>query len=453
MGDIWPDLVVLLTIPADVTAERMRRRQLDRFEQAGDDFHARVERGFAAMAEAEPERWVGRRRHAVEGRRRGRDPRRRRGAAGTVSAATASIWDAVVGQPVAVERLTRAAAAPVHAYLFVGPAGLDQEGGGARLRGAAARLRRPGASATPNWRCAASIPTCTRWRVSAPSITVRAGARDRAARIAGPDRGRSQGDDPRRVPPASRPRARRSCSRRSRSRRRRRRSSILADFVPHDLITISSRCARDRVPDDPGAATSSSGCARKASPTDAAREAAASAGGSIERARVLASDPDLADRRRAFADGATPARRHRRDRDADRRRSAGAHRGRGRRRSPNARRPRSPSSTSGSPATASVAAASKTLEDRHKRELRRHRTDELLAGLTVIAGSYRDAMVAGTAGDPTQVAAGVTRDPRRDGGVRAQPQRIADAAGPTVVASRAVQRVPPLGCHGSTEQV
>ena len=58
MGDIWPDLVVLLTIPADVTAERMRRRQLDRFEQAGDDSHARVDRGFATMAELEPERWV-----------------------------------------------------------------------------------------------------------------------------------------------------------------------------------------------------------------------------------------------------------------------------------------------------------------------------------------------------------------------------------------------------------
>ena len=58
MGEIWPDLVVLLTIPPDVTAARMRRRQLDRFEQAGDDFHARVDRGFAAMAELEPDRWA-----------------------------------------------------------------------------------------------------------------------------------------------------------------------------------------------------------------------------------------------------------------------------------------------------------------------------------------------------------------------------------------------------------
>jgi len=58
MGDVWPDLVLLLTIPADVTAARMRKRQLDRFEQAGEQFHARVERGFAAMAAAEPERWA-----------------------------------------------------------------------------------------------------------------------------------------------------------------------------------------------------------------------------------------------------------------------------------------------------------------------------------------------------------------------------------------------------------
>ena len=75
---------------------------------------------------------------------------------------------------------------------------------------------------------------------------------------------------------------------------------ILADFVPHDLVTISSRCARiefrtiqagdieQRLRDEGVAA-------------DAAREAADSAGGSIERARVLASDPGFADRRRAFA--------------------------------------------------------------------------------------------------------------------------------------------------------
>ena len=58
MGGIWPDLVVLLMVPQDVSAERLRKRQLDRFEQAGDDFHGRVVRGYAAMAETEPDRWV-----------------------------------------------------------------------------------------------------------------------------------------------------------------------------------------------------------------------------------------------------------------------------------------------------------------------------------------------------------------------------------------------------------
>jgi dTMP kinase len=58
VGDTWPDLVLLLTVPDDVTARRMSKRELDRFEQAGDDFHGRVQKGFAKMAAADPERWV-----------------------------------------------------------------------------------------------------------------------------------------------------------------------------------------------------------------------------------------------------------------------------------------------------------------------------------------------------------------------------------------------------------
>jgi DNA polymerase III subunit delta' len=51
----------------------------------------------------------------------------------------------------------------------------------------------------------------------------------------------------------------------------------------------------------------------------------------------------------------------------------------------------------------------KTLDERHKRELRRHRTDELLAGLTVLAATYRDALVAGTVARPSGVVDAVTR--------------------------------------------
>jgi dTMP kinase len=58
MGGIWPDLVILLTVPAEVTADRLRKRQLDRFERAGDEFYRRVDDGFAALAAAERDRWA-----------------------------------------------------------------------------------------------------------------------------------------------------------------------------------------------------------------------------------------------------------------------------------------------------------------------------------------------------------------------------------------------------------
>ena len=38
-----------------------------------------------------------------------------------------SVWDGVVGQQRAVAQLTHAAAAPVHAYLFVGPPGCTKD--------------------------------------------------------------------------------------------------------------------------------------------------------------------------------------------------------------------------------------------------------------------------------------------------------------------------------------
>jgi dTMP kinase len=55
---IWPSTVVLLDTPDEVIAERMSRRDLDRFEAAGDEFHARVLAGFRAMAAADTDRWI-----------------------------------------------------------------------------------------------------------------------------------------------------------------------------------------------------------------------------------------------------------------------------------------------------------------------------------------------------------------------------------------------------------
>jgi DNA polymerase-3 subunit delta' len=322
-----------------------------------------------------------------------------------VSTSTGSIWDSVVGQPVAVDRLTRAAAAPVHAYLFVGPAGSTKK---EAARAFAALLL---GSDDPTQRTAELVlrgehPDVREIaRVGASISFPQAREIVRLASLAPVEGERKvmileefhlvlpEGaaillktiEEP---PPSTT-------------------FLILADFVPHDLITISSRCARiefrtiqasdieQRLRDEGVGA-------------DAAREAAASAGGSIARARVLASDPDLADRRLAFAavprqlDGtgstvmrivddllarieaaATPLAERQAHEvvELDERIARYGERGSGK----------------------------KTLDERHKRELRRHRTDELLAGLTVIAGSYRDAMVDGTAGEPTRVAAAVAR--------------------------------------------
>lgn len=58
VGTHWPHLVLLLDAAPEVLERRMRGRQLDRFEQEGDDFHRRVRDGFRQMAVDEPARWV-----------------------------------------------------------------------------------------------------------------------------------------------------------------------------------------------------------------------------------------------------------------------------------------------------------------------------------------------------------------------------------------------------------
>ncbi|MEL6889962.1 MAG: dTMP kinase [Actinomycetota bacterium] len=57
-GGLWPDVVVFVDTPDDVIAERMSRRNLDRFEAAGPAFHDRVIAGFRTMAAADPARWI-----------------------------------------------------------------------------------------------------------------------------------------------------------------------------------------------------------------------------------------------------------------------------------------------------------------------------------------------------------------------------------------------------------
>ncbi len=54
---LLPDLVVLLTVPAQESVRRTGGAR-DRIEDAGAEFHQRVADGFAAQAAADPGRWV-----------------------------------------------------------------------------------------------------------------------------------------------------------------------------------------------------------------------------------------------------------------------------------------------------------------------------------------------------------------------------------------------------------
>ena len=54
---LWPDLVVLLEVPATVAMSRLGATP-DRMEAAGEEFHDRVARGYRALAATEADRWV-----------------------------------------------------------------------------------------------------------------------------------------------------------------------------------------------------------------------------------------------------------------------------------------------------------------------------------------------------------------------------------------------------------
>jgi dTMP kinase len=56
----WPDLAVLVDVPNEEAAARLAAagRAADRLEAEGHGFHLRVRKGFRALADASPDRWV-----------------------------------------------------------------------------------------------------------------------------------------------------------------------------------------------------------------------------------------------------------------------------------------------------------------------------------------------------------------------------------------------------------
>ncbi|HMS90051.1 MAG TPA: AAA family ATPase [Acidimicrobiales bacterium] len=178
---------------------------------------------------------------------------------------------------------------------------------------------------------------------------------------------------------------------------------VLADELPPGLVTIASRCVRvdfAPVPTDAIVAR----LVADGVPAERAAEAAGFAGGDLRRARLLATDERLALRVAAWRDlprhldgkGAAATRavadlrgaiddveaplRARQDQevaDLQERIERYGQRGSG----------------------------ARELEARHKREVRRLRTDELRLGLSALAGTYRDELV--VAADPSVAIAGI----------------------------------------------
>lgn len=305
-----------------------------------------------------------------------------------------SIWDAVVGQDAAVALLDASAADPVHAYLFIGPAGTGKR---AAARAFAARLLSPGGD--PEHRSArlalaGAHPDVREVTRVGASITV-----DQASEIVklaslAPNEGARKVmvlDEFHLIAPAAAAKLLKTIEEPPASTV----FIVLAEHITPDLVTIASRCVRVEFrPLDE--ATIVAALRRSGVADGPAREAAVSSAGNLDRARLLATDPQLSERRAQFhglphqldGTGAAVVREVEKllatiDAAAEPLKTRQA--------------------TELAQLEARVASTGergsgrKALDERHKRELRRHRTDELRAGLGVLAGSYRDALADGQA--------------------------------------------------------
>ena len=302
-------------------------------------------------------------------------------------------FDDVIGQPVAVELLRRAAAAPVHAYLFVGATGWGTRSAARAFAGELlAAAGEPGGEQRSRELAAAEHH---------PSLFVfeRVGAsinKDQAAEIVrraslSPPEGRLQVivlvdfhlvsvQAPRLLKTIEEPPPTTVFI-------------VLAEDVPEELVTIASRCVRVEFGPIPSAAVAAR-LREEGASSEVAEAAAASAGGDLDRARLLVTDPALESRRRFWRE-----------------------------------LPRRLDGTGAAVATlvaeigeqvdgvlaplqerqaAELAAATeeaerfggrkgvlKEIDERHKREVRRIRMDELRSGLAALAASYRDSAATG----------------------------------------------------------
>ena len=308
----------------------------------------------------------------------------------TETGTAVDLYGAVVGQERALANLRAAASTPVHAYLFVGPSGV---GVVEAARAFAADVLCPnggcGACASCRHALAQRHPDVV--VVERSGASIQAGQIDDIIRLAvrPPSEGRFKVivlvdfhlvsqlyprllktiEEP---PPSTV-------------------FLVLAERVPPELVTIASRCVQIDFAPVTAAAVEAALVAEGVDPA-VAIEVAAASGGRIDRARLLAGDPGFAARqavwrsvpRRLDGTGAAvavladellaslesvleplQARQAAEVAEVEARIAAYGERGSGR----------------------------KELEDRHKREVRRVRADELRFGMAALAGVYRDALV------------------------------------------------------------
>lgn len=300
----------------------------------------------------------------------------------------------VLGQEAATAALRAAAGAPVHAYLFVGPAGVGRRTAARQFAAALLCLagagddcdvcRRvlegvhPDVSVYEREGARLSIGDCR----EITRLALRSSAEGGRKVIVIPDLDLAAQVAPALLKTLEEPPV----------------GTVfigLAEHVPPELSTIASRCVRVDFRPLPESVLAAALEADGVDPATAA-EAASGSGGSLARARLLASDPGFAARRAlwqnvpdrldgtgaavasladellASADELLEPLRARQQAEADdlearaeRYGERGSGRGSGR----------------------------KELADRHKREQRRVRMDELRAGLATLAGAYRDRLV------------------------------------------------------------
>jgi DNA polymerase-3 subunit delta' len=180
----------------------------------------------------------------------------------------------------------------------------------------------------------------------------------------------------------------------------------LADFVPPELVTIASRSVRVEFrpltdPEVAGALMAEGVSAERASLV------ASLAGGRLDRARLLASDQEAEPRRRTWealparfdGSGSTVALLAEQLVDLLRR-SASSLTLRQEAEvaelvEANMREVPAGARQSGPGRGGQTKAAARELEERHRREQRRQRTDELRMGLAALSGAYRDRAVSG----------------------------------------------------------